>query len=121
MARVLLIDDSTDLRSALAQALLSVGHKVRVAADGERGLAFQPLFRAEIVITDIFMPDKDGIETVQEFKHDYPNVKIIVMSGSGRLDNSTYLAAARHVGADAILRKPFDIQELLDSIDRLVL
>jgi len=120
MARVLVIDDSADLRDALAHALLSDGHIVTIADDGERGVALQAEFRADILVTDIFMPNKDGIETILEFKEHYPEVRIIVMSASDRLNNSTYLATARQLGCDVILRKPFRIHELLDAVQSLV-
>ena len=98
------------------RALLSEGHVVEMAGDGDAGLALQPDFVAEVVITDIFMPNKDGIETIQEFRQRYPEAGIIVMSASEKLNNSTYLAAARQVGADVALPKPFSIERLLEAV-----
>ena len=120
MARILLVDDAVDLRSALAHALESEGHVVAAAEDGEQGLAIQQAFGAEILITDIFMPNKDGIETIQEFKQLSPDARIIVMSASNRLNSATYLTIAQELGVDEVLPKPFGIQELLDVVAGLV-
>jgi DNA-binding response OmpR family regulator len=116
MARILIIDDSADERDLVTYALLSAGHVVSMADNGESGLALQRHFQAEILVTDIFMPYKDGIETIFEFKRDFPAVRIIAMSGSGFVSSSAYLSAARQIGADAVLHKPFAIQELLDAV-----
>jgi DNA-binding NtrC family response regulator len=98
MARILLVDDAVDLRNALAHALQSEGHVVAAADDGEQGAAMQPGFGAEILITDIFMPNKDGIETIQEFKQSSPGTRIVVMSASNRLNSATYLTIAQSWG-----------------------
>src|SRR5688572_13585567 len=119
MARILVVEDAADLRNALACALKMEGHVVEAADDGEQGVAMQPAFGAEILITDIFMPNKDGIETIQEFKQSSPGTRIVVMSASSRLNSSTYLTIAQELGVDVILHKPFGIQELLDVVARL--
>jgi CheY-like chemotaxis protein len=119
MARILLVDDAVDLRNALAHALQSEGHVVAAADDGEQGAAMQPGFGAEILITDIFMPNKDGIETIQEFKQSSPGTRIVVMSASNRLNSATYLTIAQELGVDVVLQKPFSIQELLDVVAKL--
>jgi CheY-like chemotaxis protein len=119
MARILLIDDAADLRNALMHALRSDGHVVAAAGDGEQGVALQPGFDADILITDIFMPNMDGIETIQEFKQSSPGTRIIVMSASNKLKSSTYLTIAQELGVDMVLHKPFSIQELLDVVHRL--
>ena len=119
MARILVVEDTADLRNALVHALRMDGHIVEAAEDGERGVALQPGFGAEILVTDIFMPNKDGIETIQEFRDSSPETRIVVMSAGGRLNNSVYLRIAEQLGVDAIMRKPFGIQELLDVVSRL--
>src|SRR5262245_19943264 len=72
VARILLVDDAVDLRNALMYALQSEGHTVATADDGEQGMNLQRGFKADVLITDIFMPNKDGIETIQEFKEASP-------------------------------------------------
>src|SRR5215470_9909546 len=121
MARVLVIEDSADLRDLIAQVLLPNGHVVTVADDGEHGLALQRAdFGADVLVTDIFMPNRDGIEVIVDFKREYPDVKIIAMSGgTGRFDGFHYLVAAEQAGADVVLHKPFEIDELLAAIARL--
>jgi DNA-binding response OmpR family regulator len=120
MARILLVEDAVDLRSALMHALQSEGHVVAAADDGEQGMALQPSFRPDILITDIFMPNKDGIETIQEFKQACPDARIVVMSANSRLNTATYLTIAQKLGVDEVLQKPFSIQELLDVVAGLV-
>jgi DNA-binding response OmpR family regulator len=119
MARILLLEDAVDLRDALVHALRMEGHIVKAAGDGEEGVALQPGFGAEILVTDIFMPNKDGIETIQEFKGSSPATRIVVMSAGGKLNSSVYLTIAQQLGVDAIMQKPFGIQELLDVVARL--
>ena len=119
MARILLVEDAVDLRNALMHALRSEGHVVAAANDGEQGMALQPAFGAEVLITDIFMPNKDGIETIQEFKQASPSARIIVMSASNKLNSATYLTIAQELGVDEVLQKPFSIQELLEVVARL--
>ena len=119
MARILLVDDAVDLRDALVYALQSEGHVVAAADDGEQGMTLQRTFNADVLITDIFMPNKDGIETIQEFKEASPGARIVVMSASNRLNSSTYLTIARELGVDEVMNKPFSIQELLEVVARL--
>ena len=116
MARILLVEDAADLRDALVHALRMEGHIVEAANDGEQGVALQSGFGADILITDIFMPNKDGIETIQEFRDSSPETRIVVMSAGGSLNSSTYLTIAQELGVDAVLQKPFGIQELLDVV-----
>jgi DNA-binding response OmpR family regulator len=119
MARILVVEDAADLRNVLVHALKMAGHVVEAADDGAQGVALQPGFGAEILVTDIFMPNKDGIETIQEFKQSSPGTRIVVMSAGGRLNSSVYLTIAQQLGVDEILLKPFGIREFLDVVARL--
>ena len=119
MARILLVEDAADLRNALACALKMEGHVVEAADDGEQGVAMQPAFGAEILITDIFMPNKDGIETIQELTRNYFDVKVIAISG-GAPGLPDYLASARLFGAVEVLPKPFTPSELLVVVRELL-
>ena len=110
MARILVIDDEPDIRALLLDVLTEEGHEVEVAADGRRGLAAQRARPADLIITDIFMPEKEGIETIIEVQQEFPAVKIIAMSGGGnRLRSLDYLPAASQFGAVRTIPKPFDI------------
>ena len=117
MARILVIDDDADLREVMRETLVSSGHEVVLASDGIQGLRLQRDRPADLVITDIFMPDKEGIETIRELRQEFPKVKIIAMSGGGiHVRKPGYLSTASELGADIVLRKPFDQAVLLDSI-----
>lgn len=116
MARILIIDDEDQFRHMLRQMLERAGYEVSEATDGEKGLKFFRQESADLVITDIFMPEKEGIETIFELKRDFPNVKIIAISGGGRLGGLQYLRAAENAGADQSLVKPFEREELLQAV-----
>jgi CheY-like chemotaxis protein len=121
MARILVIDDDADLRAVMLEALELAGHEVFAAADGALGLELQREHPADVVITDIFMPDKEGIETIRELRQEFPGIKIIAMSGGGLyVKKSGYLSTASEVGAATILRKPFDQKTLLDAVSEVL-
>src|SRR3981081_1948590 len=84
MARILVIDDEDDSRALVSQGLESERHGVITATDGAQGLALQRQRPADLVITDIFMPEPDGLETIHALKKDFPGLKVIAMSGGGR-------------------------------------
>jgi CheY-like chemotaxis protein len=120
MARILVIDDDTTIRLSLKLALEDADHQVEEAADGQEGI---DRFRAnpvDLVVTDIFMPEKEGMELIHEIKRDRPETKIIAISGGGRMNPDDYLNIARRLGADRTLLKPFDIELLLDTVDGLL-
>lgn len=116
LSHILVIDDDIELRALLQEALRAEGYTVSVAADGEQGIALQREQPASLLITDIFMPNKEGIETIRDFRAEFPNVPIIAMSGGGRLKRQGGLFTAKALGAAVILRKPFKISDLLTSV-----
>jgi CheY-like chemotaxis protein len=122
MARILVIDDEDDSRALVSQALESDGHEVIPATDGAQGLALQRQRPADLVITDIFMPEPDGLETIHALKKDFPGLKVIAMSGGGRasgaLDSVRTTVSA--LGINAFLRKPFDFATLLQSVRQVL-
>jgi CheY-like chemotaxis protein len=121
MARILVIDDHADVRVAMQGVLQLAGHSVAVAADGNSGLGLQRKAPADVVITDIFMPETDGMETIHQLRTEFPRLKIIAMSGGGRISKQLdYLAMARELGADMILNKPFDPAALLNAVDEVL-
>lgn len=107
-----MIDDNADMRLALERLLAHLGYEVQTAGDGSQALAMHRERQAAIVITDIFMPGKEGMETIEAFKSEWPWVRVIAMSGGGDLARGSYLDAARQVGADAVLQKPFSLESL---------
>ena len=120
MARILVIDDDGAIRFSLKLALEDADHQVEDAADGVEGMTRFRTNPADLVITDIFMPEKEGLETIDEIKRSYPQTKIIAMSGGGSMDPEDYLKIAKRVGADRSLFKPFDIQLLVATVDDLL-
>ena len=119
MSRVLVIDDNVDIREMLLLKLQLAGFQARAAADGERALQQLAAEPADIIITDLFMPEKDGVETITEIRERYPDVSIIAMSGWQSPRGPDYLAVAREIGAIATLRKPFDPDEMMRIVYRV--
>ncbi len=120
MAHILVIDDEAPLRSLVREILEREGHTVVDAEDGDGGLR---LFRErlpDLVITDIIMPGKEGIETIQELRDECPGVRILAISGGGTRGPSGPLSDARLLGADETLAKPFGIAELRDAVRRIL-
>jgi DNA-binding response OmpR family regulator len=115
MAKILVIDDDPEMRSALEQTLKLAGHDVMLAEDGEQGLKVLRDQPANLVITDIFMPNKEGFETINTLRKDFPNVPIIAISGRPELGN--VLAIARRLGSVRTLAKPFQSPELLAAVE----
>jgi len=119
--RILIIEDNADVRTFMKLALEMAGYEVTAAEDGRLGLELQRREPADIVITDIFMPFKDGIETIVELREQFPDTRIIAMSGGGQhLKKSEYLWAAREFGAITTLQKPFDVDQLLEAVRNTV-
>jgi len=112
MARVLIIDDEEFIRLTLREALEADGHAVITAANGDDGLRKFAVEACDVVITDILMPEKEGIETIIELRKARPDVRIVVISGGARVNSLDFLEVAKKFGAAAALRKPFAMTEL---------
>ncbi len=121
MARILLIDDDELLRKVLRMTLVHFGHTVSEASDGQEGLRLYDKEGADLLITDIIMPEKEGLEVLMSLRNRQPPVKMIAMSGGGRINATDYLALAKRLGADRVLAKPFSNEALLAAIDELLL
>ena len=118
-ARVLIVDDEPDVRLSLQLALELAGYAVGIAANGHEALEQQRASPAHVLITDIFMPESDGIETIASFRKEFPATRIVVVSGAARRPHADYLQAARVLGADLTLTKPIDIDHLLERLRAL--
>jgi CheY-like chemotaxis protein len=117
MARILIIDDNDDLRAVVCGVLESAGHEVIQAPNGVQGIELQRKSPVDLVITDILMPEKEGIETIRELAREFPALKIIAMSGAGlphKIASLTFIA--KEFGAHAFLSKPFEPGALLESV-----
>lgn len=115
--RVLVLDDNPELLDSLALVLKSAGYEVETAAGAAQALAAHRQRPADVLLTDIFMPDTDGLEAVAAFRAASPGMRIIAMSGGGRMAQGNYLETARVVGANALLHKPFAPARLLAMLD----
>jgi CheY-like chemotaxis protein len=113
MTKILVIDDDTAVRTTIAQILEDEGYDVVSAEDGLRGMAAFHKEQPDLVITDIIMPEQEGIQTIAEILTTKPEAKIIAISGSARIANTDFLRMAQALGAMAALPKPFDSDELL--------
>ena len=120
MASILLVDDDEQLRPMLKMVLERAGHTVNEAGNGREAMESYRQDPTELVVTDLVMPDKEGLETIMELRRAYPDLKIIAMSGGGRTGAQSYLELAVKFGANHILNKPFTNQELLDGVKLLV-
>jgi CheY-like chemotaxis protein len=121
MTRILVADDDQDVRVALRVALEVEGYEVEAVPNGARAMQAHERRPADVLITDLFMPECDGFETVKHFRARNPGMLIVVISGWQRAQRADHLAVALHAGADAILRKPFTPGELLDKLRYCVL
>jgi len=120
MARILVIDDEASIRTMLQQILERSGHEVAVATQRAEGLTLFQEHPVDLVITDIFMPEKEGIETILELRYQSSHTKIIAISGGGRAGNLDFLATAKNFGAHHTLAKPFERQEVLDPVNAVL-
>lgn len=117
MARILLVDDEPLLRDSLTIALQRAGHTVTVAQNGAAALKLLAGKTFDVIVTDILMPETDGLEMIIRIRKDSGNVRIIAMSGGGRTRNMNMLEFATSFGADAVLAKPFLPKQLIASVD----
>ena len=115
--RVLLIEDDVSVRRIVRKMLERGRHEVTEAENGRVGLDRLRGSAFDLVITDIVMPEMDGLETLIELRKHYPTLKVIAMSGGGRTGNMDFLGSAEKLGASAVLHKPFTSDVLTTAID----
>jgi DNA-binding response OmpR family regulator len=120
MAHILIIEDDPAVRSLLAEMLTRRGHTVQQAENGQDGIHAFRTRPSELVITDLIMPQKEGLETIIDLRSEFPDLKIIAISGGSRGSRDNYLRTAALCGAARIFRKPFDNEELLAAVEELL-
>ena len=117
--KILVIDDDNLVLYTLTRILERNGYQVVTATDGKRAMAIFRDERPDVVITDIVMPEQEGIETIMLLRQERPEVGVIAISGGARTRNLDYLKMAGSLGADDVIQKPFEAEELLSRLDRL--
>lgn len=120
MARVLVIDDETAIAVMLKKMIERAGHEVEIASNGNDGLLVFESFQPDLLITDIVMPEKEGLELILELRKKKEKLKIIAISGGGRFQYQGYLTSAKHLGADRVFQKPLDHKEFMNVISDLL-
>ena len=130
MASILLIDDEPDVRDSVAKVLGREGYEVVSAENAKHGLELLGTRTFDILITDIIMPDIDGVQAIQQVRESNPDIKIVAISGGGNfgpksyepqaITTTAYLQAATEAGADRVLTKPFQRADIVDTVRQLV-
>ena len=118
MKKILLLDDDTDLRSLIRRGLQKAGYDITEGADGKAGLKLFAQAKFDLVLTDIIMPETDGLELISALRKISPDIPIIAMSGGGFIQSQDYLRVAELTGASWILNKPFKLGELFALVAR---
>ncbi len=120
MPKILLVDDEEMTREMLRHALELRGYEVVEAGNGEEALKLNRTDPCPLVITDILMPDKEGLETIMDLRREFPDSKIIAISGGGAVGRIDYLEAAQKFGAQATFQKPFELAKLFAAVESLL-
>jgi CheY-like chemotaxis protein len=120
MARILVIDDDIQILEMLRQTLGCKGYEVIDAPDGKEGLRLYREAPTDLIITDIIMPEKEGIETIIELKRDFPDVKIIAISGGGQIAPEACLHLAEKLGVQRTFTKPVPRQDMIKAVKELL-
>jgi DNA-binding response OmpR family regulator len=120
MSRILIVDDDPHVRQMLERVLRKADHDVETAENGKVALQVHGERPADLIVTDIIMPEKEGLETITELRKSFPAVKIIAISGGGRIGPAQYLKMAEILGADRTFSKPFNPSELIAAVEDLL-
>ena len=120
MKKVLVIDDQDSLRNMLVRMLKSSGFEARSAENGSEGMAICRDWAPDVILTDVFMPEQDGLETIRAVRKLRKDIGIIAMSGGGEMGEFEMLRTARMMGATRILTKPFTMAELKNTLEEVL-
>lgn len=120
MRRILIIDDDHHILLMIKKMLERAGFEVELASNGNRGLELFKKMPVDLVITDIIMPEKEGLETIREMRKLCSDLKIIAMSGGGKISSDNYLEAAKIFGANRVLGKPFSQKQIVSAVQDLL-
>lgn len=120
MSKILVIDDDPAIRSAMRRILERAGHQVQEASNGLDGLGMVERELPDVVVTDLLMPEKEGIEIIVELRDRFPGLGLVAISGAGGSDVEGPLMDAELLGADATLPKPFSMEAFLETVERVL-
>src|SRR6059036_3451432 len=120
MSRILVIDDDEQMRSFVQEVLTRAGYQVHAAENGDEGLKIFKENHVDLVITDLFMPEKEGCETIVELKRLWPKARIIAVSGGCRINGADCLPIAERLGAQRTLNKPVTTRQLLEAVHEVL-
>jgi CheY-like chemotaxis protein len=120
MTSILVVDDDNQARKTIINILKREGYELLGAPDWNVAIKRLKENPVDVVITDILMPEKEGLETIMELKQDFPSIKVIAMSGGGAIGQDEYLELARKFGADQTLAKPIGRQDLVSTVRELL-
>jgi len=120
MAKILVLDDEPSILLMIKKMLEKEGHEVYVAINGIEGMELFEEKKPDMVITDIIMPGKEGLETILELRKNHPGLKIIAISGGGRIGPQGYLPSAKYLGADMVFQKPLVQKEFIMAVSLLL-
>lgn len=120
MSRILVVDDNTSMREAVCDMLQQAGYETISVENGRFAVQIHRSDPVDLIITDLFMPDTDGLEIIYQFRHEFPNVKIIAVSGGGSRGLVELLSVAKKMGAQRALMKPFSWEDLLSAVQELL-
>jgi len=120
MATILVIDDDPWILDFFVEILTREGHKVHKAENGDIGLSLYRELLPDLLITDMIMPQRDGLATIMELNREYPEAKIIAVSGGGAIEPERYLRLAKTIGAKQSLKKPFTRDDLIAAVNKVL-
>jgi DNA-binding NtrC family response regulator len=119
MAHILVIEDDQQMREMLRQMLQRAGHTTVGAGDGQEGMQIVREQIIDLIITDIIMPDQEGLETITQVRREHPNIPVIAISGGGRVEPDNYLRSAKLLGAAYAFAKPLNREEIISVVTEL--
>ncbi len=118
--KILVIDDDPSIREMLTEVLVDEGYSVDAASDGVEALRMIKSSQPQLIVTDIIMPEQDGVGVMLQLSKEHPDIKIIAISGGGRISPESYLYMAEKFGAIKTFTKPFDINDFVDAVKTLL-
>ena len=119
-SRIMVVDDNASIREAVCEMLEQAGYETISVENGRLAAQKHRSYPVDLIITDLFMPDTDGLEVIYQFRHEFPDVKIIAVSGGGSRGLVELLSVAKKMGAQRALMKPFSWEQLIAAVEELL-